>query len=276
MREKPSTEADTYAMNTEESNSQEPVERYLYSRRETAFTMIGVMLVLFLSMLDQTIVATATPHIIADLQGFDRIAWVSTAYLLTSTVMIPIYGKLSDLFGRKLLFLCGIMIFLAGSALSGAAQSIDQLILFRGFQGLGAGALQPIAVAIVGDLFTPRERGRWQGLTGSMYALAAIVGPLVGGWLTDHASWRWVFYVNIPVGIVDRKSTRLNSSHTVIYTLSLQRRSSDLHVRAGSHRWSACRRLAHRSCLVALGVLCQYSCWHRRLPGLALSHASLA
>src|SRR5579875_967309 len=202
MREKPSTEADTYAMNTEESNSQEPVERYLYSRRETAFTMIGVMLVLFLSMLDQTIVATATPHIIADLQGFDRIAWVSTAYLLTSTVMIPIYGKLSDLFGRKLLFLCGIMIFLAGSALSGAAQSIDQLILFRGFQGLGAGALQPIAVAIVGDLFTPRERGRWQGLTGSMYALAAIVGPLVGGWLTDHASWRWVFYVNIPVGIV--------------------------------------------------------------------------
>jgi len=199
-----SSKADATDRNAEGDTRQreENGKSYLYSRRETIFTMIGVMLVLFLATLDQTIVSTATPRIIADLQGFDRIAWVSTAYLLTSTVMIPIYGKLSDLFGRKLLFLCGIVIFLIGSTLSGAATSIDQLILFRGFQGLGAGALQPLAVAIVGDLFSPRERGRWQGLTGSMYALAAIVGPAVGGWLTDHTTWRWVFYVNIPVGIV--------------------------------------------------------------------------
>lgn len=200
----PGSEANIIDRISEGSNSQQQEygKPYFYSRRETIFTMIGLMMVLFLATLDQTIVSTATPRIIADLQGFDRIAWVSTAYLLTSTVMIPIYGKLSDLFGRKLLFLCGIAIFLTGSALSGAAHSIDQLILFRGFQGLGAGALQPLAVAIVGDLFSPRERGRWQGLTGSMYMLAAIVGPLVGGWLTDHATWRWVFYVNIPVGII--------------------------------------------------------------------------
>jgi multidrug resistance protein len=142
------------------------------------------------------------PHIIADLQGFNLIAWVSTAYLLTSTVPIPIYGKLSDLFGRKPIILFGIVVFLAGSALSGAAQSMNQLIAFRAFQGLGAAALQPIAIAIIGDFFPPRERGKWQGVSGSVYALAAITGPLAGGWITDHTSWRWVFYINVPVGVL--------------------------------------------------------------------------
>ena len=132
-------------------------EQFPFTRRETIFTMIGVLFVVFLSLLDQTIVGTAMPHIIADLQGFNLIAWVSTAYLLTSTVPIPIYGKLSDLFGRKPLILFGIVVFLAGSALSGAAQSMNQLIAFRAFQGLGAAALQPIAIAIIGDLF-PRAR----------------------------------------------------------------------------------------------------------------------
>lgn len=175
---------------------------FQYSRREVIFTMMGVLSVVFLSLLDQTIVGTAMPHIVADLQGFDQIAWVSTAYLLTSTVPIPIYGKLSDLFGRKPIMLFGIVVFLVGSVLSGAAQSMDQLIAFRAFQGLGAAALQPIAIAIIGDLFPPRERGKWQGISGSIYALAAITGPLAGGWITDNASWRWVFYLNVPVGIL--------------------------------------------------------------------------
>jgi EmrB/QacA subfamily drug resistance transporter len=177
-------------------------ERLPFSRRETIFTMIGVLFVVFLSMLDQTIVGTAMPRIIADLQGFDRIAWVTTAYLLASTVPIPIYGKLSDLYGRKRIIMFGIVVFLVGSALAGAAQTMNQLIAFRALQGLGAGALQPIAVAVVGDLFPPRQRGKWQGVTGSIYALAAIIGPLAGGWITDYASWRWVFYVNVPVGIL--------------------------------------------------------------------------
>jgi EmrB/QacA subfamily drug resistance transporter len=185
-----------------EVTAQEDSERSPYSRRETIFTMIGVLFVVFLSMLDQTVIGTAMPRIVADLQGFDRITWVTTAYLLTSTVPIPIYGKLSDLYGRKRIILFGIAVFLVGSALSGVAQTMNQLIAFRALQGLGAGALQPIAVAVVGDLFPPRERGKWQGVTGSTYALSAIIGPLVGGWITDYASWRWVFYVNIPVGIL--------------------------------------------------------------------------
>ncbi|HEX6552729.1 MAG TPA: MDR family MFS transporter [Ktedonobacteraceae bacterium] len=180
----------------------EETERLPYSRREIIFTMIGVLSVVFLSILDQTIVGVAMPRIVADLQGFDLIVWISTAYLLTSTVPIPIYGKLSDLFGRKPIMLFGIVVFLAGSALSGAAQTMYQLIAFRAFQGLGAAALQPIAIAVIGDLFPPRERGKWQGVSGSTYALAAILGPLAGGWITDNASWRWVFFINIPVGII--------------------------------------------------------------------------
>jgi EmrB/QacA subfamily drug resistance transporter len=187
---------------TLEHTARETGEPSPYARRETIFTMIGVLCVVFLSMLDQTIVGTAIPRIVADLRGFDLIVWVSTAYLLTSTVPIPIYGKLSDLFGRKPIMLFGIVVFLAGSALSGAAQTMDQLIAFRAFQGLGAAALQPIAIAIIGDLFPPRERGKWQGVSGSIYALAAILGPLAGGWITDNTSWRWVFYINVPVGIV--------------------------------------------------------------------------
>ena len=173
-----------------------------YTRRETLLTMLSVLLVMLLASLDQTIVGTAMPRIIADLQGFEHYAWVSTAYLLASTVMVPIYGKLSDLVGRKPIFLFGLVVFLLGSGLSGAAQSMNQLIGFRALQGLGAAALLPIAIAIVGDLFSPRERAKWQGITGAVFGLSAIAGPLVGGWLTEHASWRWVFYVNLPIGIL--------------------------------------------------------------------------
>jgi EmrB/QacA subfamily drug resistance transporter len=173
-----------------------------FTQREKLLTMAGVLLVMLLASLDQTIVDTAMPRIISDLHGFNYYTWVTTAYLLTSTVMVPIYGKLSDIFGRKSIFLVGVVLFLIGSAASGASQTMTQLIIFRAFQGLGAAALMPIAMAVIGDIFTPRERGRWQGVTGAVFGLSSVLGPAVGGWITDNASWRWVFYVNLPVGLV--------------------------------------------------------------------------
>ena len=186
------------------SNGATPIPDELprFSPRETLFTMAGVLLVMLLASLDQTIVGTALPRMIADLKGFHEYTWVSTAYLLTSTIVVPIYGKLSDLFGRKPILIIGVVLFLVGSVLSGAAQSMVQLILFRGFQGIGAGALLPIALTVVGDLFTPRERGKWQGVTGAVFGLASILGPMFGGWITDTWTWRWIFYVNLPTGIV--------------------------------------------------------------------------
>src|SRR5438552_1698104 len=193
--------SDVADLTSKQPDTSQEYEQPRYSRRDTLLTMAGVLMVMLLASLDQTIVSTAMPRVIADLKGFNEYTWVSTAYLLTSTVMVPIYGKLSDLFGRKPIFLFGVVVFLLGSALSGASQSMNQLIAFRAFQGLGAGALMPIAIAIVGDLFTPRERGKWQGVTGAVWGFSAIVGPTLGGWITQNASWRWVFYVNVPIGI---------------------------------------------------------------------------
>jgi EmrB/QacA subfamily drug resistance transporter len=193
--------SDVAELTSKQADSYEEYEQPRYSKRDTILTMTGVLMVMLLASLDQTIVSTAMPRVIADLNGFDRFTWVSTAYLLTSTVTVPIYGKLSDLFGRKPIFLFGVVIFLIGSALSGASQNMNQLIAFRAVQGLGAGALMPIAIAIVADLFTPRERGKWQGLTGAVWGFSAIIGPTLGGWITQNTSWRWIFYVNIPVGI---------------------------------------------------------------------------
>jgi EmrB/QacA subfamily drug resistance transporter len=165
-----------------------------------AGVVIGLLLALALSALDATVVGTALPRIVGDLHGLDRYAWVVTAYLLTSTTVVPIVGKLSDQFGRKAFLLAGIALFLLGSALAGTSQTMTQLILFRGLQGLGAGFLQTTAFTLVADLFPPAERGKWQGLFVGVLALALIAGPVIGGAITDHASWHWVFYVNLPVG----------------------------------------------------------------------------
>jgi EmrB/QacA subfamily drug resistance transporter len=164
--------------------------------------LFAVMLGLFLGALDQTIVGPALPTIATKLSGNELYVWVVTIYLLTSTVSIPFWGKLSDIYGRKPMFMIGIVIFLAGSALSGLSQNMDQLIAFRGLQGIGAGSLFPIALAVIGDLFTPAERGRYQGLFGAVFGIAFIVGPLVGGFLTENVSWHWIFYVNVPVGLI--------------------------------------------------------------------------
>jgi len=174
--------------------------RSMLSRRQLVMVVAGVMLGMLLSALDQTIVGTAMPRIIADLNGLEHYAWVFTAYMLASTVMVPIYGKLSDIYGRRRFFLGGMALFLAGSVLSGASQTMFQLILFRGLQGLGAGAMMPIVQAIIGDIFPPAERGKWQGLMMGVFGLASVVGPTAGGWITDNWGWRLVFYVNLPVG----------------------------------------------------------------------------
>lgn len=173
-----------------------------FLKNPKALAMLGAMLAMLLAALDQTIVSTALPTIVKELGGLEHLSWVFTAYMLASTVTVPLYGKLSDTYGRKPFFIAGIIIFLLGSVLSGAATSMFELILFRGLQGVGGGAIMVNAFAVVGDLFSPRERGRWQGLLGAMWGLSSVVGPLLGGWLTDAASWRWIFYINIPLGLL--------------------------------------------------------------------------
>src|SRR4051794_33851531 len=160
----------------------------------------GLMVTLLLAALDQTIVATALPQIVADLGGITQYSWVFTAYMLTSTVTVPLYGKLGDVYGRKNLFLFAIVVFLVGSALCGLAQSMTQLVVFRAVQGVGAGGLFPLTLAVIGNIVPPRDRGRWQGLIGAVFAASSIIGPAVGGFIVDNASWRWVFLVTLPVG----------------------------------------------------------------------------
>ncbi len=172
------------------------------SQRRVRLIFGALLLVLLLAALDQTIVSTALPTIVGELGGLDHLSWVVTAYLLTATVSGPLYGKLGDLYGRKIVLQAAIGIFLVGSALCGLSQSMGQLIGFRALQGLGAGGLIVVTLAVVGDIIPPRERGRYQGYFGAVFGLATIIGPLLGGFFVDNLSWRWIFYVNLPLGIL--------------------------------------------------------------------------
>lgn len=171
-------------------------------RRQLVLLIIGIELGQLLTALDQTIVGTAAPRILSDLNGFSQYTWIATSYLLAATVTMPIYGKLSDMYGRRPFFLGGMVVFLMGSALAGASQTMEQLIVFRALQGLGGGAIMPIVSSIIGDVFPPAERGKWQGVTISVWGIASIFGPPIGGLITDNWGWRWIFYINMPIGVV--------------------------------------------------------------------------
>src|SRR2546427_10553859 len=171
------------------------------TKKTKIIVTIALMLGMSLAALDTTIVGTALPSIVGKLGGITLYSWVFSAYLLTSTSTVAIYGKLADLFGRKPLFLFGTAVFLIGSAASGAAQSMEQLIIFRAIQGLGAGAVLPIVLTIIGDIFSLEERAKVQGLFSGVWGLSSIIGPALGGIIVDHFAWRWVFYINIPFGL---------------------------------------------------------------------------
>lgn len=172
------------------------------SRRSVLVSIGALLLGMLLAALDQTIVSTALPTIVSELGGLDHLSWVVTAYMLAATAATPLWGKLGDQYGRKRLFQTAIVIFLVGSALCGMAQNMPQLIGFRALQGLGGGGLMVLSMAIVGDIVTPRERGKYQGLFGAVFGVTSVLGPLLGGFFTEHLSWRWVFYINLPIGVV--------------------------------------------------------------------------
>src|SRR6185295_4611762 len=202
--------------------------------RDRQLVTVAVMLGMFLAALEATAVAAAVPTAVGTMGGVARYSWVFSAYLLTSTTTVPLYGKLADLFGRRRIYLFSVALFLLGSALSGLSASLVQLIVFRGIQGLGAGGLMPVAATVIGDIFSLEERGRMQGLFSSVWAFASLVGPLAGGLLTDALSWRWIFFINIPFGLASawllerhlkeeppRREHRLDVLGTVLLTITI-------------------------------------------------------
>ena len=175
---------------------------YLLPMRQTVLAFAGVLLGMLVAILNQTIIATALPTIVNDLGGVEHYSWVFSAYMLGATVTVPVYGRLSDIYGRRVFFAFGLVVFMMGAVVGAASSSMGMLIAARAVQGLGAGALIPLAIITIGDLVPPSERGRWQGLTGAVIGVASVLGPFTGGWIVDHASWRWVFLVSLPVGLV--------------------------------------------------------------------------
>ena len=164
--------------------------------------LIGLIIAMFFSALDGTIVGTAMPKIVGDLGGLSLMTWLTTAYLLTSTTVVPIAGKLADLLGRRSVYIAGLVIFMAASALCGIANNMTELIIYRGIQGIGGGVMMPMAMIVIGDMFTGKERAKFQGVFGGIYGLASVIGPQIGGWIVDSLNWKWVFYINLPVGIL--------------------------------------------------------------------------